>query len=59
MDTALEAGAMGAEVDFPDDDPARVAGPAGASCEEILSKLDPARLQSDERTRSISKRSNC
>lgn len=49
MDTALEAHAMGASVDFPEDDPARVAGPSGKSFDEVISKVDPKRLLSDER----------
>lgn len=49
MDTALEAGAMGAPVDFPENDPARVTGPSGRSFDEILSKIDTRKLLSDER----------
>ncbi len=49
VDTALEAYALGAQVDFPEDEPARVTGPAGKDFDEIISKVDIKRLQSDER----------
>jgi len=49
MDTALEAYAMGAAVDFPENEPARVIGPAGKDFDEIISKVDPKKLISDER----------
>lgn len=49
MDTAMEAHAMGALVDFPENEPARVAGPSGKTFDEIIAKVEPHRLVSDER----------
>ena len=49
VDTALEAHAMGALVDFPEDEPARVIGPSGRDFDEVISRVDPGRLMSDER----------
>jgi uroporphyrinogen decarboxylase len=40
MDTALLAGACGAELDFPKDEPARVKGRAKGSLEEIIENID-------------------
>jgi uroporphyrinogen decarboxylase len=49
VDTALEAHAMGAPVAFPEDEPARVTGPAGKDFDEIICRVDPKKLISDER----------
>ena len=49
IDTAIEAHAMGALVDFPDDEPARVIGPAGKDFDEIFAKVTPERMIADER----------
>jgi uroporphyrinogen decarboxylase len=49
VDTALEANALGALTDFPENDPARVIGPAGKNFEEIIQKVDPQKLLTDER----------
>lgn len=49
IDTCIEAHAMGVKVDFPEDEPARVIGPAGNDIEEIIEKMDPKKLHSDER----------
>lgn len=49
IDTAIEAHAMGALVDFPDDEPARVIGPAGKDFDEIYAKVTPESLIADER----------
>lgn len=49
IDTAIEAHAMGALVDFPDNEPARVIGPAGNNFDDIISKVDPKNLVTDER----------
>ena len=49
MDTCLEAYALGAMVDFPDDEPARLTGPAGADLETILDGIDIKKLDIDAR----------
>lgn len=49
MDTALEAHALGAAADFPENEPARIVGPAGRGLAEILPKVDPKRFLTDER----------
>ncbi|MCL2118451.1 MAG: uroporphyrinogen decarboxylase family protein [Planctomycetaceae bacterium] len=49
VDTALEAHAMGAKTEFPDDLPARVVAPISEQIEEVIEQIDPAKLQSDER----------
>ena len=49
VDTALEAHAMGAKTDFPEDLPAKVVAPAANSLEECIELVDPQKLHSDER----------
>jgi uroporphyrinogen decarboxylase len=49
VDTALEAFAMGAKTEFPDDLPARVTAPISENIEEVIEQVDPAKLQTDER----------
>jgi len=49
MDTALEACAMGAKTEFPDDLPAKVTAPISERIEEVLEQVDPEKLKSDER----------
>ena len=49
MDTALEAQAMGAMTEFPDDLPANVVGPVAARIEEVIEQIDPKKLQGDDR----------
>jgi uroporphyrinogen decarboxylase len=51
IDTALAAGAFGAGVDFPENEPARVAGPASGTLEEITARVTPERLAADPRVR--------
>jgi uroporphyrinogen decarboxylase len=51
IDTALAAGAFGAEVDFPESEPARVTGPASGTLEEITARVTPERLEADPRVR--------
>ena len=49
VDTALEAHAMGAETEFPDDIPAKVTAPISDRVEEVIESVDPAKLKTDER----------
>ena len=49
VDTALEAYALGAETDFPEDLPAKVVAPLALSLEECIESVDPSKLHSDER----------
>lgn len=49
MDTAIEAHAMGAHVEFPIDLPAKVVSGISGSYDEILKGIDPKKLLSDER----------
>lgn len=49
VDTALLADACGAKVEFPDDEPALVSGPVGASVDEILEKMNPDTFYKHER----------
>jgi len=51
VDTALVAGALGAEVDFPEHEPALVAGPAPGTLEEITARVSIERLEADPRVR--------
>jgi len=49
VDTALEAHAMGAKTEFPDDIPAKVTAPISDRIEEVIESVDPAKLKADER----------
>ena len=49
VDTALEAYAMGAGAEFPDDLPAKVTAPVSDRIEEVIEAIDPAKLKTDER----------
>jgi len=49
VDTALEASAMGAKTEFPDDLPAKVVAPISEHLEEVIDSIDPEKLKSDER----------
>ena len=49
MDTALEAHALGAITEFPDDLPAKVVSPVSERIEEVMELADPEKLKSDER----------
>jgi len=49
VDTALEAFAMGAKTEFPEDLPAKVVGPISEHIEEVIEQVNPEKLKSDER----------
>jgi len=49
VDTALEAFALGAKTEFPDDLPAKVIGPISQRIEEVIEQVDPEKLKSNER----------
>lgn len=49
VDTTLLAGAMGAGVDYPIDEPARVIGPSDSNIDMIYELADPKKLYTDER----------
>jgi uroporphyrinogen decarboxylase len=49
VDTALEAHAMGAETEFPDDIPAKVVAPISDQIEEVIESIQPEKLKTDER----------
>jgi len=49
VDTALEAYALGAGAEFPDDLPAKVTTPISDQIEEVIEAIDPEKLQTDER----------
>jgi len=49
VDTALEAFALGAKTEFPEDIPAKVVGPISEHIEEVIESVDPEKLKSDER----------
>lgn len=49
VDTALEAYAMGAGTEFPDDLPAKVTVPISDRIEEVIEAIDPVKLKTDER----------
>ena len=49
VDTALEAFAMGAKTEFPDDLPAKVTAPISEHIEEVIEQIDPEKLKNDER----------
>jgi len=49
VDTALEAHALGAGTEFPDDLPAKVTAPISDQIDEVIEAVDPAKLKTDER----------
>jgi len=49
VDTALQAHALGAVTEFPEDLPAKVVAPISEQIEEVIEQVDPKKLQSDER----------
>lgn len=49
IDTCMEAYAVGVPVDFPEDEPARVTGPASSQIEYLIEAMDPDRLVKNER----------
>jgi MtaA/CmuA family methyltransferase len=49
VDTCMEAGAVGVPVDFPEDGPARVLGPASGSIDELLEMMRPEKLHACDR----------
>jgi len=49
VDTALEAHAMGAKTEFPDDLPAKVVAPVADQIEEVIEHVHPEKLKTDER----------
>ena len=52
VDTALEAFAMGAKTEFPDDLPAKVVSPVSEHIEEVIESVEPAKLKNDARIQS-------
>jgi uroporphyrinogen decarboxylase len=44
IDTCMEASAIGVPVDFPEDEPARVTGPASSDINELIELMDPDKL---------------
>lgn len=51
IDTCMEAYAVGVPVDFPEDEPARVTGPASDQIEVLIEAMDPQRLVRDDRVK--------
>lgn len=49
IDTCMEAFAVGVPVDFPEDEPARVTGPASDQIERLIEAMTPERLVKNER----------
>lgn len=49
MDTAMEAHALGAQVDFPEHEPARAEGPAKGTLDQIIESVDWRKLQACDR----------
>jgi len=49
VDTALLAGACGAKVDYPENEPARVVAPSGESIEEIIDRINLKEVLNNER----------
>ncbi|MGL6194265.1 MAG: uroporphyrinogen decarboxylase family protein [Thermoguttaceae bacterium] len=49
VDTALEAFALGAPTDFPEDLPAKVVAPAAERLEEVIEMVQPEKLKNDAR----------
>jgi MtaA/CmuA family methyltransferase len=49
VDTCLEAGAVGVPVDFPENSPARVLGPASDNIDELLEIMRPEKLRACDR----------
>lgn len=49
IDTCMEAYAVGVPVDFPEDEPARVTGPASGQIEFLIEAMDPERLVKNDR----------
>jgi len=53
VDTTLEAGAIGAQVDYPLDDPARVIGPAAPDIDKLIEIMSPEKLHQNDRIKII------
>ncbi|MDR2478175.1 MAG: hypothetical protein LBD48_02550 [Treponema sp.] len=49
VDTCMEAGAIGAHIDFPADAPARVSAPAAKEITRLIDMMSPEKLRKDER----------
>jgi uroporphyrinogen decarboxylase len=49
VDTCMEAGAIGVPIDFPEDGPARVKGPASDNIDELLEMMTPEKLRTYDR----------
>jgi uroporphyrinogen decarboxylase len=49
VDTCMEAGAVGASIDFPPDGPARVSGAASDNIDELLEMMSPEKLHGYDR----------
>ncbi|MDR0719369.1 MAG: uroporphyrinogen decarboxylase family protein [Treponema sp.] len=53
VDTCVLAGAVGVPVDLPEDDPARVIGPASNDINELMDLMEPGRLYTNDRVNII------
>ena len=53
VDTCMEAGAIGARVDFPVNAPARVSSPAAPEIGQLIDMMSPEKLRQDERIKKI------
>jgi len=49
VDTTLEAGAIGAQIDYPHDAPARVTGPAAHNIDQLIEIMSPEKLHLNDR----------
>lgn len=51
IDTCIEADAVGVPVDYPENEPARVIGPASNNIDILIEKMEPSRLLQSDRVK--------